>query len=102
MFKKEYCSSEEIENFKKVYNLKLNWWTESPEENECYKIIKDNEVVAMIEFGTYLIDGYKCIDNFEVFQKRKGIGRDIIEFLTSNKEEKYCLYSEDEANEFWK
>lgn len=101
MFMMENCTSDEIENYIKVYNLKLDWWSQDPEENHCYKISKNNEVVAMIEFSTE-VPGYICINNFEVFKKGHGYGRDIIKSLTSSKEEKYCLYSKNKDSDgFW-
>lgn len=84
MFKFENCTSDEIEEYKKVYDLKLNWWAQDPEENQCYRITQNNEVIAMIEFGIDLL-GYKCIDNFEAFNKGHGYGKSIIKQLTSSK-----------------
>ncbi len=101
MYHIEKCNSAEIEKYKSVYSLKLNWCSENPEENQCYKITKDGNTIAMIEFGIKLC-GYISIDNFEVFNKRQGLGKSIIKSLISSTGEKYCLYSKDKAsNSFW-
>lgn len=101
MYYIEKCNSAEIEKYKSTYSLELNWCSENPEENQCYKITENGNAIAMIEFGIKLY-GYRCIDNFEVFNKRQGFGKSIIESLISSAKEKYCLYSKDEdSNSFW-
>lgn len=89
------CSEEEIERFKKTYNLQ-----EIKFEYGYKKVTLNNIPVALIDID-YEYNGYIMIDCFEVFEKGKRIGTTIIKYLLNqNQGRKFCLYSQPKAEIF--
>lgn len=92
----EKCGEKEVLSLKKKYKLTL-WWA----GNRCFKVKKDNEVVALLEAELTEEDNIVDIDNFEVFQKSHKIGSEIVDAL-KNTGFDMCLYANDEdSKRFW-
>lgn len=95
------CSEEEIEQYKILHNLQLGWdiLSEYPQKIEI-----DGEVVAIIDCSIGGIFGKDSleIDSFEVFEKGKGIGREIISALLNEELQLITLLpANDLCKKFW-
>lgn len=96
------CTRDEVKEFNYLKGLKLSWDFVSANPN---KIEIDGEVVALIDYsigGSYGEDSLE-IDSFEVFEKGKGIGSEIIkEFLEACENRTVALYPENiRCKKFW-
>lgn len=89
-------NEEELIKYKNKYTLKLSWF------GDIAKLItKDKEPVALIEAYINEDESILQINNFEVLDKRKGIGTEIINNLKNSNYE-ICLYVDDlESKLFW-
>jgi hypothetical protein len=95
------CNDDKVKEFKKSRNLTLSWGI--PVKPKIVEI--NDEVVALIDFsfgGVYGDDSIE-IDNFEVFEKGKGIGSIIIsDFIKMHANSTISLYPENEkCKKFW-
>lgn len=95
------CTHDEVSDFKKHYGLKLSWACDYP-----YKIEIDGIVVALIDYsigGPFGEDSLE-IESFEVFEKGKGFGSEIIkEILKEFENRAVALYPENKrCMKFWK
>jgi len=89
-------TKKDIQDIKKNYILELDW----EEDIDYYKILINNEVVGLIEIGkSDSINNY-MIYNFEIFNKKQGIGGKYIDKLTKEMNlELYPLNSM--SKKFW-
>ncbi|KXY73131.1 GNAT family N-acetyltransferase [Bacillus sp. FSL W7-1294] len=98
------CTEEELKIYNKEFGLTLNTWRMA-EPEDIYMIKIDGEIVALIEFSKGMY-GEKSIqiDNFEVFNKGKGIGSKIVKELTKDLDglEIYLYPSSNKSEAFWK
>ncbi|MEH7503867.1 GNAT family N-acetyltransferase [Neobacillus drentensis] len=101
------CTKEEFEFYKEKF-LTLTTWNPNFEiESEIIlnKIEVDGEIVALIEYSKAMYGELNIhIDNFEVFEKGKGIGSKIIDELKKdlNGAEIYLYSYSPESDAFWK
>jgi len=96
------CTEEEILDFKENNKLQLSWRMSMPED--VFKVELDGAVVGLIEFSESMYDdGGAHINNFEVFEKGKGLGSLIINmFLGSwDKGPLYLYVNSEESKTFW-
>lgn len=92
----EKCGEKEVLSLKRRYKLRL-WWA----GDRCFKVKKDNEIVALLEAELSEDESILDIDNFEVFKKSKKVGSEIVTAL-KNTGFDMCLYANDKnSKRFW-
>ncbi|MGG4512145.1 GNAT family N-acetyltransferase [Heyndrickxia sporothermodurans] len=98
------CTKEELKIYKEKFDLKLGTW-DMAEPEDISMIEIDGEIVALIEFSNGMYgENSVQIDNFEVFNKGRGIGSKIVEELTKDLDgAKVYLYPYSKKSDaFWK
>ncbi|MDC0764246.1 GNAT family N-acetyltransferase [Brevibacillus sp. AG] len=105
------CTNDELVSFIKKYDLELNWdWAINISDCSCivedvYKVEDNGEIIGLIDFSFKTIFGSDSIqiENFEVFEKGKGIGSKIINALIDQLPGVHIyLYVNDERSKsFW-
>lgn len=90
------CEEKEVVELTKEHDLLLSW-----AGDRCHKVTKNNLAVALIEAELIKNNSYFEIDNFEVFEKRKGMGGEIVKDILSQGVD-VCLYANDNnSKKFW-
>ncbi|MCP1161361.1 GNAT family N-acetyltransferase [Bacillus infantis] len=101
------CTKEEFDYYKETF-LTLSTWNpifEFESLSILKKIEVNGEIVALLEFSGSMYGEHSIeIDNFEVFEKGKGIGSKVVdgikEYFTGY--ELYLYSSSPESDAFWK
>ena len=96
------CTYEELSVFQEKYKLTLNWEISV----NPMKVENNSRIVGLIDCSFGELYGEKSIEinNFEVFEKGKNIGSEIVvEFLKETKNYEIYLYPYSKKSEaFWK
>lgn len=94
------CSEDEVKELKNQFDLTLNWHIVVCPK----KIVVGEETVGLIDFSEGMFgENSLDIDSFEVFEKRSGIGSEIIQKLLKiyPKKDFYLYPDSQESKVFW-
>ncbi len=95
-----HISKEEFEDIKHNIDTDLTW--AYPDKNYMYQVRESNKIIALIAFKNSLSECKNkiFIDNFYVFEKRKGSGKRILAYLMDQYSE-IELFPTKESRKFW-
>lgn len=95
------CTDEEVLKYKQEYNLELSWQMAT----DVLEVAINRKIVGLIECSKGMYDEEDCIqiENFEVFEKGKGHGSEIIKKVLKELQGKviYLYVHSEKSKAFW-